>query len=120
MKIKNPVIINKTNYSEWAVEALIDESFSTISPRIRHYPDRMDFSDYVHDIIVDEKGVHIPTEYETKYHGTGEIDDPDEIAPVDYQIMFSPEELQKMILNIIKEDAPEAYDEYVNVMTDKI
>lgn len=120
MKINiDPVIINGTGFVEWAVEQLVDESFSRISPRIRHYPDRMDFMDYVHDIIVDEMGVSIPTEYEVTYKGTDRLDDPDEIAPVDYEIMFSPEELRKMVLTLIKEEEPEAYDAYVSVMTKK-
>lgn len=115
MKINNPTIINKTNITEQAVEELINESFTNISPIYEYKELEVEYTDFVDDIIVDEKGVSLPTLYKRTYKGSNSIDDQDEYEPSDYEVKFTPEELKLKVQEIIENEYPEAFNELANV-----
>ncbi len=118
MKIINPTIINNTNFTELAVESLINDSIFT-APRMSDTQDEVSYMEYVDDVEVREDGVYIPTEYKTSYRGSGSPDDTDEYLIVDFEKKFTREELKAETLKQIQQLELEAYNEFINVMITK-
>lgn len=107
MKTKE-TIINKTNYSRWAVDELWSDSFlqKELSP-INVAKEKMDYSDFVNDIQVTNIGVLFPTEYDID----GKV--------VSYEVAFTKAEHEAMVRTLIAENEPEAFNEFINANTDK-
>lgn len=101
-------IINNVDYTKWAIDELWADSFdqNTLSP-IDVAKNRVDYSDFVHDIKVTSNGVEFPTEYDID----GKV--------VDYKVAFTPQELKTVVRILVAENETEAFDEFINVNTDK-
>lgn len=101
-------IINGTDYTSYAIDELWADSFDqgALSP-IDVAKNRVDYSDFVHDIKVTDNGVEFPTEYDID----GKV--------IDYKIAFTKEELMLEIRRLIAENEPEVMDELINVNYDK-
>jgi len=112
MKIKD-TIINKTNYSRWAIEELISESISSdIAPVYEGTKQKVDYTDYINDVEIRDDGVYIPEIY--KYSPLDL-----EYKPMFYEKKFSKEEYDNMFYELLEENEPLAYAEYINVMQNK-
>lgn len=101
-------IINKMNYSRWAVDELWADSFmqKELSP-INVAKEKMDYADFVNDIQITNIGVLFPTEYDID----GKV--------VSYEVAFTKAEHEAMVRTLIAENEPAALNEYINVQEDK-
>lgn len=101
-------IINKMNYSRWAVDELWADSFmqKELAP-INVAKEKMDYADFVHDIQITNIGVLFPTEYDID----GKV--------VSYEVAFTKAEHEAMVRTLIAENEPAALNEYINVQEDK-
>ena len=96
----NPTIINGTNYTEEAIESLLDSMFISDMPILSSTGDVIDLPHFRQDIIVNDEGIHIPSSYDESHIGTA-IDDPSEYTVVDYKLLFTKEDLGKRINELI-------------------
>lgn len=114
MKIKNPTIINGTNYSEWAVDNIIENLLTIDLPRIQYTDDNLDYSFYKDDIDVSEEGVLIPTEYAVSYQGSNDTDDFTEYSPVDYKVVATMEDLNREVMRLVEENDNEVFQQVIS------
>lgn len=107
-------IIDEKFYKNWAIDELISESFTDLSPFYSQTKDKVDYADWRQDVFVDDDGdVAMASEY--KLINNGSHDE----SIVDTKKIFSKSELKTMFLELIKENEPEAYDAYVTVNINK-
>lgn len=116
MKIKNPTIISNENITEIAVNNLFENSLNIVAPTCDVTDEVVDYIDFEDFITVDENGVSVPTQFIIESDDDlGEI----MVASKEMKVAFTKEQLQEEVKRIIKDEYPEAWNEFINVNTDK-
>lgn len=108
MKIKNSLIINNTDYGRWAVDELYSTDFSKNNPIEETTGEKLHYSDFYQHIIVDERGVLFPTSIDMTND-----------TPYNYEVVYTRKDYINMLDELIKDNEPDAWNEYINVLTNK-
>lgn len=96
-------------YKELAIDTLISESFTDLSPTYTYTSSKVDYKDWRPEVYVNEDGdVYMPSEIKSVNNGENEI--------VDVKKIFTKEELQNTMLEIIREEEPGALDGFINTI----
>lgn len=93
-----------------AVDMLINEDFSYEAPYYYDTGELVDWSTVINDVKIKDDGVYFPTYYRPTDDG---------YMPLHYTKRYTNDEFNKVYYELLQENMPEYFNEYVNLKTNK-